>query len=49
MNEAPLDVGEDVNDAARIEWQVQTTPFERVRTDMKRTNEPQSAKARGES
>jgi DNA-binding MarR family transcriptional regulator len=39
MVEAP----ENVNDAVRADWVGETTPFERVRTVMKRTYEPQSA------
>lgn len=33
----------DVNAAVTEEWRAETTPFERVRTVMKRTYEPQSA------
>lgn len=37
------DSGEDVNARVTAEWVEETTPFERVRTVMKRTYEPQSA------
>lgn len=43
MTEAPLEPGEDVNEAVRANWKDETTPFERVRTVMKRTYESQSA------
>lgn len=43
MTNAPFEPGEDVNEAVKAEWEAETTPFERVRTVMKRTYEPQSA------
>lgn len=43
MTEAPLEPDEDVNEAVRADWKEDTTPFERVRTVMKRTSEPHSA------
>jgi len=42
MPELPPD-GEDVNDHVVDEWVEETTPFERVRSVMKRTYEPESA------
>lgn len=43
MTESPLDDGTDVNEVVTAEWEAETTPFERVRTVMKRTYESQSA------
>lgn len=43
MTDPPLEPGQDVNEAAEADWAGETTAFERVRTVMKRTYEPQSA------
>lgn len=43
MTGKSLEPDEDVNEAVRADWKEETTPFERVRTVMKRTYEPQSA------
>lgn len=42
MSDVPREDG-DVNEQVVAEWVEETTPFERVRTVMKRTYEPQSA------
>lgn len=43
MPDAPPEVPDDVNELVTSEWTDETTPFERVRTVMKRTYDPQSA------
>lgn len=43
MTEAPIRPEEDVNEAVRADWEAETFTFERVRTVMKRTYDPQAA------
>lgn len=43
MTKDPLEPDEDVNETVEADWEAKTTPFERVRTVMERTYQPQSA------